>query len=130
MGYEVDPKAAKLLQCENQLLHAAGEPVKAENYNHIESAAAGVGHECFQSWPGFLGAAGPVGIDAVQGPPALCNQISQRLFLYSRILVERGGTAPFRHTGRAHAQVRGRADGVHLGGLSPSGTYKTYKTGF
>ena len=53
----------------------------------------------------FLCTARPVGVDLLELPAALCNQISKGLLLDARALIERQRVALPRFTGRAYTDV-------------------------
>jgi hypothetical protein len=88
MRNEVNFQRAEFLQREHKLFDAACETIESPDHNHVERAAAGVSHQWIQAWSSFLDATQPVGIDPVQRPSAVCDQISERPLLNGGVLLK------------------------------------------
>jgi hypothetical protein len=104
----------KLLQGLDQLFDAPDKRIKAKDQDHVEGAAACIGHQRVQTWTALLRAASPVRVNSVKLPAAFCDQVTEALLLHSRVLVKRP-VVMFRLTGRTDPQVQARA----LGGGGP-----------
>ena len=106
---EVDAQATELLQGQDQLLSATGEPVKAPDHHDIEQAPASVCHQRIQARPAFLGSAGPIRVDLVKLPSALPDEFTEWLLLDGGVLVKGEHVAAFRFARGANSHVDGGA---------------------
>jgi hypothetical protein len=95
MANEVNTEASKLLEGKHELFDTAGKPIEAPDQDNMEFPTASVSHECLQAWPGLLGAAHPVGVNAEEVPSPLLDQRPQRLELDFWILQWSWDTAIF-----------------------------------
>ena len=52
-----DPDSIQLVQNIKEVFHRPGDPIRGPYQNHIEAAAAGIGHHLIEAWPFGLCAA-------------------------------------------------------------------------
>jgi hypothetical protein len=99
----LNPDPIQLVQDIKEMLHRSGDSVRSPDQNHIEPAAAGVGHHLVKAGPFGLRTADLVGVLGYDLEAALAGHLPEVIQLRLRMLID--SAHPHIEPGALHARL-------------------------